>query len=346
MKKKSQWLFADRLPPLVGGVEMHAGAFIEHFERHPVYPLERIIQSPQEKLPSRETPSVLFFNGGRWIEKMASLRRDYPSALFVYRTGGNEIVKAPLDTHLDSLEKRQAIWISILNKTVDLMITNSEFTEKRLTKLGLRVPFLRCVGGVNPLPKFQSETVPLKGGGPRFFSAARFVPYKNHRLLIPVFNELHKKGFPFSLVLAGDGALLEEAKNLAKENPKITFLGKCENTTVLQEMIHSDVYVQLSSDYKVDVPGGSYIHTEGMGRSILEAISAGVYVVCGRCGALSEIVTQKRGHLVSLDSFSELVTAFENLVCFPPARRSSVDAFGWKKIFERYESFYESAPCN
>jgi glycosyltransferase involved in cell wall biosynthesis len=271
---------------------------------------------------------------------MLHIRRQYPDAHIVYRTGGNEIIKAPLNHYENSHQKRQAIWIKILNVSVDHMITNSTFTEKRLRDLGLTIPLLRCVGGVDSLlantkPRESSKNL-------RFFSAARFVPYKNHILLIKVFNELHRRGREFSLIIAGDGPLLSHAQAAAKGNPKIVFLGACDNSEVLEQMGKANIYIQFSSDYKTEVPGGAYIHTEGMGRSILEAISVGTYVIAGRCGALEEVVTPERGRLISLHSFDKILDSLEELFYSPPERGPSTDAFNWEYMFQQYENLYES----
>ena len=75
-------LFADRLPPLVGGMEMHAGQFIEHFAGHPRFPLVGVVTRDDHTrncllvegqrevidlvgLPERFDPGVVFFNSGR-----------------------------------------------------------------------------------------------------------------------------------------------------------------------------------------------------------------------------------------------------------------------------------------
>lgn len=340
MNKMPQIFFADRLPPLIGGVEMHAEAYIQHFSQHPLYPIAKIIKNPSEPVSLGETPSILFFNSGRWIEQMPSIRKRYPSSSIIYRTGGNEILKAPLDCFSDSHRKRQAIWVEILNETVDLMITNSRFTENRLKNLGLKTPFIRCVGGVGTIvtSSFEENT----STSTRFFCAARFVPYKNHDMLVKVFNEFHRRKKEFSLFLAGDGPLLQQTQAAAKKNPKIVFLGPQKNSDTLKQMSLANVYIQLSSDYKTDVPGGSYIHTEGMGRSILEAISAGTYVVAGQCGALKEIITPERGELVPLDSYESIIQSLERILETPPPKGPSTEEFNWANIFNQYENAYEN----
>ncbi len=340
MKICPQILFADRLPPLVGGVEMHADAFIEYFKGHPIYPLDAVVETSWKDIESIRAPSILFFNGGRWIEEMPLIRRRYPCLTIVYRTGGNEIIKAPLNRFSDSHQMRQNFWIENLNSTVDHMITNSAFTESRLRNLGLIIPFVRCVGGVGSVSSTPKQTRTSKAL--LFFSAARFVPYKNHLLLIAAFNELYRRGKEFSLVLAGDGPLFEEAQTAARDNPQITFLGRCSNHEILQQMVNADVYIQLSSDFETKVPGGKYNHTEGMGRSILEAISVGTYVVAGDCSAFEEIVTKERGELISPNSLSKVVGALEGILNSPPKKGAPTDQFEWKYVFKRYESLYES----
>ena len=45
----------------------------------------------------------------------------------------------------------------------------------------------------------------------------RFVEQKNHRFLIDIFNEIHKKNNNSILLLAGQGPLMEDIKNKVKE---------------------------------------------------------------------------------------------------------------------------------
>jgi hypothetical protein len=93
-------------------MEVHASYFIDHFTNHPEFPLSGIITknakgencllNGKDKLPRNIndllylSPSFVFFNSGRWIEELQLIRKLLPTAIFLYRTGGNEIIKAPL----------------------------------------------------------------------------------------------------------------------------------------------------------------------------------------------------------------------------------------------------------
>jgi glycosyltransferase involved in cell wall biosynthesis len=357
MTTKPILFFADRLPPLIGGMEMHARYFIEHFSEHTTFPLigtitktpageDCLITNENKKiidfkmLAKAFQPALLFFNSGRWIEKLAQLRHLFPTATFLYRTGGNEILKAPLEQKIILDHKlRQAYWASILNNSLDLLITNSAFTEARLREIGITCTLARCIGGVN--------TTTIKQKSPahshntlRLFCAARFVPYKNHSLLIKVLHELILRGHAINLRLAGDGPLFAEIKNQIKQyklEAAVEFLGAVDNETVCQEIVDADIYIQLSSDYVTKVSGGEYIHSEGMGRSILEALSAGTFVVAGKCGALPEVVTEDKGLLVELNDLTTLTNQIEKAIKLLPINLPGTHDYSWSNLFRQYE---------
>lgn len=352
--------FADRLPPLPGGMEVHAGAFMNHFTKHTHFPLlgtmtkdargeDCFINGPQaaplhiEGLSRLSPPSFVFFNSGRWIEELKQIRNLFPTALFLYRTGGNEIIKAPLtynkipDHHL-----RQAYWTSTLNETIDLMITNSAYTEKRLRDVGLACPFVRVVGGVNTaalMPEKSPISKPLT-----IFCAARFVPYKNHTLLISLIHQLASRGHHFVVRLAGDGPLLsqiQEQVQRLKLGSIIKFLGVLDNKQTCEEISTANIYMQLSGDQVTEVEGGSYIHSEGMGRSILEALTAGTFVIAGKSGALPEVVTKERGLLIDLDNLDQITNTVEGIFKNLPPRQPFIHDYCWTKVFEHYEKIFE-----
>jgi glycosyltransferase involved in cell wall biosynthesis len=230
---KSILFFADRLPPLVGGMEMHAGAFLEHFSRTEAqYAINYTITKNEAMedclvlenkfkcidlflfLSKIETPDIIFFNSGRWIEEGVQIKNIFPNALTLYRTGGNEIIKGQLTDMTGSLLNRQSFWVKTINNTIDVLITNSNYTNKRMLELGIKSgKFRKVVGGVNA-KQIKNILLSRTGldQGIRMFCAARFVPYKNHKLLIEVVVEILRSGIEVQLVLAGSGPLLDDIK--------------------------------------------------------------------------------------------------------------------------------------
>ena len=362
MTAYSLLFFADRLPPLTGGMEIHASYFIQHFIHHPFFPIvgvvskndqgedcliteEGVVPIALEDLPDLFDPDMLFFNSGRWIENLKFLKKMFHKAIFFYRTGGNEILKASLmNQKIPDHSMRQSYWAHTLNHTVDYLITNSAYTEKRLLNLGITCPLTRCVGGVNAealKPVSSERKDPLT-----VFCAARFVPYKNHSLFLSVIHSLILRGYQLKVRLAGEGPLMEDAHNQVIRSgleSVVEFLGVLDNQEVCEEITHADIYMQLSGDQLTQVPGGSYIHSEGMGRSILEALTAGTFVIAGQSGALSEVVKKDRGLLLEMDDVDAMIDKIAEVLKKRPQRSPFTDQFSWKKVFNLYEELFEGA---
>lgn len=357
---RSILLFADRLPPLMGGMEVHAKYFIDYFTAHPRFPLAAIVTKDPENrdvlvtsenmniisldsLPKMVQPSCLFFNSGRWIEELEDLRQWFPQSTFIYRTGGNEILKAPLVRRsIPGHLSRQKYWSETLNRTIDYIITNSNYTETRLRNTGIECPFFRCVGGVNwaalkPRSPSQHDAITI-------FCAARFVPYKNHALLLAVIHQLHLRGYQLRLKLAGEGPLLGQIQELASLlgiESIVSFLGTIDHELTCSEIAEANFYMLLSMDFLTEVPGGSYVHAECMGRSLLEALSAGTYVIAGRGGAVEEVVTAGRGTLVELTHPVDIADHIEHLFRTLPGKLPRNDTYSWERIFKQYEALLE-----
>jgi glycosyltransferase involved in cell wall biosynthesis len=363
-RKTEILFFADRLPPEIGGMEIHAEFFISYFINHPDYRIKTIVSRDRsgkdilfngyEKqiieievfLRNQTTGSeILFFNCGRWIESLQSFKSILPKALFIYRTGGNEIIKAPLaQVKIADLPTRQSVWSSIINETIDILITNSDYTQNRLEEIGVnRLKFFKCIGGVDTKTINQFFSYPSINKTVTFVCCSRFVPYKNHELLINVFNILNQKGIDFELILIGDGPLLKAISDkvdiLGLQN-KVIFKGLYTNQQVLQEIVKSDYYIQFSSELETFVEGGSYIHAEGMGRSILEAISAGKFVITMRSGALPEIITYENGLLIDVTDPFEIAGQIAVLLHSGPRILNRTDVYSWENCFKKYEKIF------
>lgn len=356
--------FADRLPPLIGGMEMHAKYFIDYFRYHLNFPISGIVTKSvrgedclvlKEKscfidinnLTDLVAPTIIFFNSGRWIEELNQIKKMFPQAKFIYRTGGNEILKAPLiHNKVSDHSLRQSYWVKALNNAIDTLITNSAYTEERLTKLGITCLFERCVGGVNiSALSLVNDSCNLDKKCLTIFCAARFVPYKNHSSMLSVICRLVLRGYNLKFKLAGEGPLLEQAKRqVIKENLStvVEFLGILDNNETCNEIAKADIYMQLSSDKITKVQGGSYIHSEGMGRSILEALTVGTFIVAGNSGALPEVITSDRGLLVDIDNLEKITDQIEQIIKNPPTKLPLLNKYSWDILFRRYEELFEN----
>jgi glycosyltransferase involved in cell wall biosynthesis len=345
-------------------MEMHAKYFIDYFKNHLNFPISGIVTKDTEgkdylilkeksysisikNLVDLTNPTIVFFNSGRWIEELSEIKKIFSRAKFIYRTGGNEILKASLiHNKIPDHSLRQSYWVQALNDSIDLLITNSDYTEKRLNKLGITCLFERCVGGVNTSTlSMVDNNWNLDKKFLTIFCAARFVPYKNHSLMLSITQKLASKGYNLKFKLAGEGPLLEQIRRQVIEEDLssiVEFLGVLDNSEICNEIAKADIYMQLSGDRITKVQGGSYIHSEGMGRSILEALTVGTFIIAGNSGALPEIIPPDRGLLINLDDLEKITDQIEQIIRNPPAKLPLLNKYGWNVIFEHYEELFES----
>ena len=354
--RKNILFFADKLPPLIGGMEIHAQHFISHFSYCANYDLQVISKDQNgedvllvdgNKQPivwqsgtHDFAPDLIFFNSGAWIEDMLLLKSIFPNAKYVYRTGGNEIVKAPLSRiyhykHSD----RQLFWAQQINAVVDVLVTNSSFTENRLRHLGITCRFDKIIGGADAIyQQHQKDSDKLS-----FVSAARLVPYKNHLLMLDTFRQLRDRGVDFVLSIYGDGELKDAIRQRIAEyglEDCVRLYPPLDNHAVAQKIADADYYVQFSSDLKIDVDGGSYIHTEGMGRAIMEAIMSRTFVIAGNAGALSEIIHEGNGILVDTSKPCTIANEIMNVIDRSPRVICKQD-FSWQTVMLNYMRLFE-----
>lgn len=350
MGKRNLYLFADKLPPKhYGGVEIHGQAFIDYFSSLEQYSLKVISKGVNNEDIEYESKkfidisgfqtnedTVFFFNSGFWIEDLRKLRKIYPNVLFVYRTGGNEISAAKLSNNLP-YQQRLKYWVDTMNESLNYLITNSDFTENRLKEIGINESLMhKVVGGVNRF-KITNKTSRMNV---RFkaISVTRFVEYKGIRELIAIFSKLPE----IDLYVFGDGPLFDEIIDLSKSYENIFIMGKTPNNVVLEHISNSDVYVQCSKDYEKKTGDSTYIHTEGMGRSILEAISLKIPMVVFDSGALHEIVNSDNGKLVEPNDLLGFIDSIRDIFNYKDELyKLDYEKYYFDNFFKEYERIFK-----
>ena len=349
-------LFRENSSGEVGGVETHAKYLEEHWNKKGNLFIithkdgKNVIDYENdgenhlyEELPSllKNRSVVVFFNSGHWIEEMDEIRKAFPQATFFYRTGGNEIPSAPLKDMSMPFKERQKYWADALNRNLDYLITNSYFTDRRLLDLGIKPSLLKRMSGGVPLARIKE----LKEKKPELrkslfpsdrihlLCASRFVPYKRMPLLLGAFSLLDER---YDLTLIGDGPEYEELYERYKDDKRIRFLGKLPHEDVLPYVVGCDIYVQCSGNPVYQVPGGSYVHCEGMGRTILEAICSSTYVVATSSGAFPEFIKGKRGVIVN-DKPEDIAEAIRKAT-YQSLKPKGFEQYDFERIFARYDS--------
>lgn len=122
-------------------------------------------------------------------------------------------------------------------------------------------------------------------------------PVKGVKYLVEAFSAINKKIPELKLFIIGEGSEIENLKNFAIEKnieDKVIFKGKIDTRKVAEYMVLSDIFVLPSL-------------SEGFPLVVLEAMAAGLPIVCTNVRGLPEIVEDnKNGFLVEPENSNQI----------------------------------------
>ena len=132
-------------------------------------------------------------------------------------------------------------------------------------------------------------------------TAAVYVRYKGQRFVIKALGCLKKKNksnFHYYLIGGGDSSRLEKLAKKCNVKDQVTFVGIQPHNRVVEILDKMDVYIQPSLQ-------------EGLPRSVVEAMSRGLFCIGARTGAIPELIDEK--YIVERRSVSQIVSQLEGL---------------------------------
>lgn len=356
-----------------GGMQTHMAYFVHYFKnkdsldfivyRYPDIVLHDCKSNKDEQVCTFDelirilkNMTVCFFNDGFWIDMWQDLRQALPDSMFIFRTGGNEFVKAPYKDNLQSLKKRQKLWADLINNCMNFIIANSRFTTKRLVNQGVEEGKIILVRGGIDIE--QCKTNFTNRGLLRkrfdeehgtqdkiiFAIVSRFEPFKGIVDVLSVFAEF-RLNQEFYILIVGDGSEKNNIKEFCTNNfdcNQYGILEKTDHFSAMQYIAIADYYLNCSCLYEKRSADDFYIHTETMGRSLYEAIYQYVPVIATDVGGIGELFDEFEDIGVLLrDVKSEKEQIIKSILYRQiqlVSRGSRYDAYGWKYIME---SLYE-----
>jgi len=305
---------------------------------------------------------IIFFNSPHWMRCFESLKSEFPSIRVFLRSGGNDLLQAGFIQDGASLKSRQEEVARTINRHVDALIVNSQYSKARFEKMGIAPEKMKVIMGGVDCTRFRPGTGLEKSAARKMMgvpqedililSAVRFVPFKSVGTTIKAVETANDMlGGKISFVLAGNGPL--EAKIRAKAE-KTGLDGKLvlANTIPFQRMQvaywTADIYLQSPIEHSEQVRGGAYVHTETMGRSFCEAAASGIPSVSTAVGGVPEIIDDGRtGFLADQMDVAglgaKIVAAAEGLkngAAGMLARAKAELQFSWDKVFWEYERLF------
>ncbi len=372
-------IFSDKRPPDYGGMETHFLYFWDYFTKHNKWKCLFLVSKKNDKhqvLDSDFTVvaqfyyaeevilflkqfniNVFFFNSGHWIEDLEYLRKDNNDALFCLRTGGNDFAKASLSQNL-SLKKRQEYWAYQINTYIDFIISNSKFTNQRLEIQGVIPSKIKLVRGGYCIKKATHNILNKETSRNKFYIkyniiqpfiitiSSRLVKFKNIDNIIKAIRLSANKNKIFFLII-GDGAerckLIKQCEiNLNKKSWK--FIGSKNQEEAMEIISIADIYISSSIEHKAKSVDDTYIHTETMGRSILEAISQNIKIIATDVGGVKEWFSENKnlcGYLIEQNNPTQMAQTIDKLLLDNKSKELSFERYSWNAIFTKYINMWE-----
>jgi glycosyltransferase involved in cell wall biosynthesis len=215
-------------------------------------------------------------------------------------------------------------WTERLARRVapDLIIANSAFTAQSTPRAfaGRRAVVVHPPADLSSHRVSQAERTAIRSRGGASESnvalliAARFEPWKGHRLLIKALARIQANPH-WILWIAGEAQrphearVVEEILTIASRAgiaARVHFLGHVENVPALMQS--SDIYCQPNTE------------PEPFGLAFIEALHARIPVVTTELGGAAEIMTPETGYLLEPSPLA-VTNALETLIADPERRR-------------------------
>jgi len=164
-------------------------------------------------------------------------------------------------------------------------------------------------------------------------SVGRFVWEKGYDNAIKVIKNMQQK-YKIELTLIGGGKLYKQYKELIGTNRNIKLIEDIPQKDLVTYLNNADIYIQPSL-------------SEGMPRTILEAMAIRLPIIASNVGAIEGIIKNKEnGLLIKPDSIKELEKAIEELIENSQLRKSIanngyidvITKYEWNKMFEIYRN--------
>jgi glycosyltransferase involved in cell wall biosynthesis len=262
---------------------------------HPIHPLKDLFALVElTKLIRREAPDLIHAHTSKagLLARLAGRLTGTPTVFTAHTwsfADGVSRVQQRLAIPLERLAASlggQIITVSEANRTMAL--------RRRIA------PASRLVGIWNGVPDVPQRASPGRGDPLTIIMIARFVPQKDHLLLIEALSGV---GGKWRLLLVGDGPLrprVEESIAAAGLGDRIQCLG--DRSDIPELLSRADLFV-LATKW------------EGLPLSILEAMRAGVPVAATNVGGVAEAVTDGvTGYLIARGDVGQIRDRIERLL--------------------------------
>lgn len=308
---------------------------------------------------SEYSPEFVFFNSLYWVKVIEDLKSFNSKVKFILRSWGNDISQSNIQNY-PNLDDRRNFVVSAINNAIDLLIVNSEYTKNKFLEYGIRDEKMKIVIGWVDTSYFSPiwieqknklrESLNISKWLNVGISVSRLVEFKNIWAVLEIAKNVVEN--PNNIfIIVWDGPFLNFAKDFVKLNKlenKIYILWDIPTKEIAKYYQIADYFLQMSTYSDISVSSSkpeweSYIHTETMWRSAIEAMSCGLAIVATNVWWVSEVV-RDWWILIKDNDISNAVKSIleieknDNLKkkLWNRARHIALSEYGWNNVFSNY----------
>jgi glycosyltransferase involved in cell wall biosynthesis len=231
------------------------------------------------------------------------------------------------------------LWVlRTIAPAVAAFAVNSEGSRKVLAARGL--PARKLVVTLNGVDTDVPQADPGSGASVRIVCVARFVPFKNHELLVRAFAAARAGGADMRLTLVGHGPLVDAVRAQIADlrvADRVELTGRLDRDGVRGVLASSHVSTLVS------------MPSEGLPGSVLEAMAAGLPVIGSDIPGTRELIDDGvTGLLVPVNDVEATAAAISRLASDPllrrqmgaEGRRRALEGHSWERLVREKEELY------
>ncbi len=217
------------------------------------------------------------------------------------------------------------------------VVANSEFTRRRLVKIGVKPEKIVIVPPAVNREKLASaggqSSGPEGAGGPLLLTVTRLAPKKGVDTVLAALPLVRERVGPVRYLVVGAGDDRPRLERMVRElglNGSVALAGRVGDEELAAAYRRCDIFLLVSREER---GGEDY---EGFGIVLLEAAAAGKPVIAGRSGGIPEAVAEgESGLLVDPGSPEETAAAVVSLLQNPELARRMGEA-GRSRVEEKF----------
>ncbi len=307
---------------------------------------------------SKESPDFIFFNSLFWIKVIEQIKIFNWNIKLILRSWWNDISQSNIE-NANTLEKRREFVVNTINNNIDLLITNSEFTKKMFLNYWIKEDKMKVIIGWVDLKTFfpvsntDKMKIREKLNIPKdkiiWLSVSRLVDFKNIDAILEIAKNVVKKENNIFIIVWW-WPLYDKVINFINNNKldnKVFVIWNVVQQNIAKYYQMADYFLQMSTYKSVSVKSSkrwweSYIHTETMGRSVMEAMACWLPVIATNVWWVPKVV-KNWGILIPDNNISEAVNSILKINWDEKLKQELIDkaknivsSYSWDILFNNY----------